>query len=152
MQHVRAAWRRWLDFPARDVILALGLTVVLVGGTAGEGYPKSPSDRILFPHHVIPHPRPAALLLVAVACLALIWRRRWPVAVLVVSTAAVTAYTLLGYVNGAALLAPAIALYAVATQLNVWRAAGLALATAAVLMAATAAFNPFGQILAAGST
>ena len=61
-----------------------------------------------------------------------------------------TAYTLLGYVNGAALLAPAIALYAVATQLNVWRAAGLALATAAVLMAATAAFNPFGQIAGGG--
>src|ERR1039458_6616495 len=116
MQHVRAAWRRWLDSPARDVILALGLTVVLVGGTAGEGYPKSPSDQILFPHHVIPHPPPAALLLVAAAGLALIWRRRWPVAVLVISTALVTAYTLLGYVNGAALLIPAIALYSVATQ------------------------------------
>ena len=49
-----------------------------------------------------------------VACLALAWRRRWPVAVLVVSTAAVTAWTLLGYVNGAVLLAPTVALYAVA--------------------------------------
>ena len=150
MQHVRAAWRRWLDSPVRDVILALGLTVVLVGGTAGEGYPKSPSDRILFPHHVIPHPPPAALLLVAAACLALIWRRRWPVAVLVISTALVTGYTLLGYVNGAALLIPAVAVYSVATQLNVWRAGWLALGTAAVLMTATGAFNPFGQIAGGG--
>ena len=150
MQHVRAAWRRWLDSPARDVIFALGMTVVLVGGTYGEGHPKSPSDRILFPRQVIPHPPTSALLLVAAACLALIWRRRWPVAVLVISTVAVTAYTLLGYVNGAALLVPAIALYTVATQVNVWRAAGLALGTAAVLMAATAAFNPFGQITGGG--
>ena len=36
----------------------------------------------------------------ALACLVLAWRRRWPVTVLGVSVAAVTAYTLLGYLNG----------------------------------------------------
>ena len=40
------------------------------------------------------------------ATLVLAWRRRWPVAVLGVSVAAATIYTLLGYVNGAVLVAP----------------------------------------------
>ena len=109
MQHVRAAWRRWVNSPARDVIFALGLAVVLVGGSYGEGYPKSPSDTILFKGLTIPHPGVGALALVAVACLALAWRRQWPVAVLGICTAAVCIYSLLGYVNGAAMLAPAIA-------------------------------------------
>ena len=52
--------------------------------------------------------QPAALALVAVACLALAWRRRYPVTVLAVSIAAVTIYTLLGYVNGAALTRPGL--------------------------------------------
>ena len=58
----------------------------------------------------------------AVASLVLIWRNRWPAAVLAVSTAAVLGYTLLGYVNGAALLAPAAAVYAVATKVSVRQA------------------------------
>ncbi len=150
MQHVRAAWRRWVNSPARDVIFALGLTVVLVGGTYGEGHPTSPSDTIQFKGIPIPHPGPGALALVAVACLALAWRRQWPVAVLGISTAAVCIFTLLGYVNGAAMLAPAIAVYSMATLVSTWRAAGLALATLTVLMAATAAANPFGKITGGG--
>jgi signal transduction histidine kinase len=150
MQHVRAAWRRWVNSPARDVIFALGLTVVLVGGTYGEGHPKSPSDTIQFKGLTIPHPGPGALALVAVACLALAWRRQWPVAVLGVSTAAVCIFSLLGYVNGAAMLAPAIAVYSMATLVDAWRAAGLALAALIVLMAATAAGNPFGKITGGG--
>ena len=42
----------------------------------------------------------SVLILVAIAGLALLWRRRAPVAVLVVSVAAVTVYSLLGLVNG----------------------------------------------------
>ncbi len=150
MQHVRVAWRRWVNSPLRDVIFALGLTVILVGGTIGEGHPKSPSDVIQFKGLTIPHPGPGALALVAVACLALAWRRQWPVAVLGISTAAVCIFTLLGYVNGAALVAPAIAVYSVATLVSAWRAAGLALATMTVLMATTAAANPFGKITGGG--
>ena len=69
---------------------------------------------------------------------------------LAVSTAAVTAYSLLGYVNGAALLAPIIALYAVATQRSARWSIPAGLVTVGVLMAATAAGNPFGQISAGG--
>ena len=61
---------------------------------------------------------------------------------LAVSAAAVTVYSLLGYVNGAALLAPVLALYAVATQVSARRAVIAAVATLVVLMAATAVEQP----------
>ena len=127
------------------------VTVVLLFGSYGEAHPSSPSDKILFPGHESPHTPLAALLLVAVAGLALAWRRRYPVTVLVVSTAAAVTYTLLGYVNGAVVLAPILALYAVATQVSVRRAIALTVATVAVLTAATGARNPFGQITGGGA-
>jgi signal transduction histidine kinase len=149
MKGVADAWRRWLASPVRDVVLALVVTFVLVLGSYGEGSPRSLSDQVQFRGHPAPHPG-AALLLVAVACLVLAWRRRWPVAVLAVSAAAVTVYSLLGYVNGAALIAPILALYAVATQVSVRRAALAAVVTLAVLMTATAVNNPFGRISGGG--
>jgi len=143
-------WRWWRSSPVRDAVFAVVVTVVLVAGTYGEAHPGQVTDRTQFPGHVAPHPPLAAYLLVVVACLALAWRRRWPVAVLVISTAAVTAWTLLGYVNGAVLLAPPVALYAVATRVSVRRAIALGVATLAVLMTATAARNPFGHISGGG--
>ena len=92
------------------------------------------------------------MLLVAAACLALAWRRRYPVAVLVVSAAAVSAYSLLGYVNGASLVAPVLALYAVATQVSVRQSVAAAGVTLLVLIGATALDDPFGPVAAAGST
>src|SRR5260370_7593572 len=118
MERGRAAWRRWLHSPVRGVVFALVVTAVLVAGTYGEAHPSNPNDKIQFSAHVVPHPPLAAYLLVAIACLALAGRRRWPVAVLVVSTAAVAAFTLLGSVNGAALLPPPLALYALAPQVR----------------------------------
>ena len=50
------------------------------------------------------------------------------------------------------MLAPAIAVYSMATVVEAWRAAGLALAALTVLMASTAAANPFGNTPAAGSS
>ena len=126
------------------------VTVVLVLGTLAEAHPTNPSDKSQFPGHVIPVPPTAVLLLVVIACLALAWRHRWPVTVLAVSTAGVVAYSLLGYVNGAALLAPALALYAVATQVSVRRAIAAAVATMVLLMTATGVENPFGQISGGG--
>jgi signal transduction histidine kinase len=149
MEGVAAAWHRLLRSPVRDLVLAVVVTALLVLGSLGEGSPSNPADRTQFRGHLVPHPG-AALLLVGVACLALAWRRRYPVTVLAVSVAAVTVYSLLGYVNGASLVAPILALYAVATQVSVRRAAIAAVLTLGVLMTATAANNPFGHISGGG--
>ncbi len=149
MDGIAASWRRWARSPALDAILAVAAALILVWGSYGEGYPRQPSDLLHFHGHPVPHPT-AALALVAAGCLALAWRRRYPLAVLAVCTAAVTAYSLLGYVNGAAVVAPVIALYAVATQRSARVSILAGLVTVAVLMTATATRNPFGQISAEG--
>jgi signal transduction histidine kinase len=149
MEGLAAAWRRWFTPPVRDAVLAVAVTILLLAGSYAEGHPNDPGNRSQFRGHLAPQPG-AALLLVVAACLALAWRRRHPVAVLVVSAAAVVAYSLLGYVNGAVLTAPILALYAVATQVSVRRALVAAVATLAVLMTATAARNPFGHISGGG--
>src|SRR5579859_4691679 len=144
MEGVAAAWHRLLGSPVRDAVLAVVVTALLVLGSLGEGSPNNPADRTQFRGHLAPHPG-AALLLVGVACLALAWRRRYPVAVLAVSVAAVAVYSVLGYVNGASLVAPVLAVYAMAAQVSVRRAVVLAVLTLAVLMTATGVNNPFGR-------
>jgi len=149
MDGVAVAWRRWLGSPARDAALAIVVTLVLVLGSYSEGHPNQSFDLSQFHGRAAPHPT-AALILVAVACLALAWRRRYPVAVLAVSAAAVAAYSMLGYVNGSALIAPVLALYAVAAQVSTRRAVAAAAATLVVLMAANAVNNPFGHVSGGG--
>lgn len=129
--------------PPGDLALAVVLSVLLVLGSIGESYPDRPADQ-LPPGHVAPW---WAYSIVVVATLVLAYRRRWPVPVLAVSTAAVGAYTMLGYVEGAALIAPMIALYTAVSIGGVRRALLLGAATLAVLMSLDALFNPWGHLL-----
>src|SRR6185437_9649914 len=100
-------WQRyWHNATLRDASLAVIMTVVLLFGAYGEAHPDH--------HYHVPKEPNVALLLVAAATLVLAVRRRYPLTVLAVSTAAVVTYTLFGYENGAALLAPTLALYTVA--------------------------------------
>jgi signal transduction histidine kinase len=138
-----AWWRRWRESTTRDVVSACIVTAILLAGSYGEAHPNQPFDKPpLTPK--IPYTPDAAFLLAAVACLVLALKRRYPVTVLGVSTAAVVAYSLLGYVNGAVLLAPAIALFAVAQTVPVRRALFIAAATLAALLGATVVGDPFG--------
>jgi signal transduction histidine kinase len=140
-----AGWWRWYRASAaRDVVTAVLIGIVLVAGTYAEAHPNQPSDRAAFKNHAIPHVPAAAPLLVVVACLALAFRRRAPVGTLLVSTGCVVAYTSLGFVNGAALLAPAIALFAVAQAVPVRKSVALAALTLAALMTSTGLANPLG--------
>ena len=134
---------RWWRAGGRDVVYALIMTAVTVGGAYGEAHPGQVSDQ-LPAGSAAAHTPDAALALVALASLVLVIRYRWPRVVLTVSAGAVTVYSLLGYENGAAVLAPVVALYTLATTLPARRALAWGVLTTAVLMGATAANNPFG--------
>ena len=143
MEWVHAAWRRWQRSPARNVVFAVIITAITVWGSYGEAHPHSTSNIVQFQGAPIPHPSAGAYLLVAAGSLVLIWRNRFPLTVLAVSTACVLAYTLFGYVNGAALIAPAVAVYAVATNVPARQALLASAAALAAVWPATAALNPF---------
>jgi signal transduction histidine kinase len=146
-------WRAWpvwhRSWPGWHVVFAVLLAAVLVAGSYGEAHPHQISDK-LPPGSAAAHMPDAALLLVALACLVLAGRFRWPLAVLAICTAAVTAYTALGYVSGAAMIAPPIALYALAVRSTPRRAIVCGVVSMGVLLAASAAANPFGPITAGG--
>lgn len=125
----------------RDVATALAVTIALVAAAYAEAHP---THNYLSKGQHLPDTPPAAFLLVIVAGLALVWRYRYPRTVLCVSTAAVAVYSLLGYVNGAALLMPAVAMWALATSVPIRRSGLWAVGVTVVLMGATAANNPFG--------
>jgi len=129
----------------RDACIAAVLTIVAVVAAYGEAHPTDPSRYFTGVHH-LPHTPDAALLLVAAAGIVLAWRHCYPRTVLCLSTAAVVAYSLLGYVNGVALLLPAVAMGTLAAtpSMPFRRSALWAVAVAAVLMAATGANNPLG--------
>ena len=142
-RRLAAWWRRYRDSTTRDVAFAVVLAAVLLAGSYGEAHPHQFSDQHPSGHSV-PHTPIAAFGLVLAACLVLAWKRRYPVTVLVASSAAVVAYSALGYVNGSVLLAPAVALFTVAQAVPVRRAVLIGAGTLTVLLAATAAGNPFG--------
>jgi len=127
----------------RDTVSALIMTAVTLFGAYGEAHPNQSSDIVVKGHHV-PYTPNAALLLVAAAALVLAERRRHPITVLAISVTAVSVYSLLGYVNGAALLSPTLALYAVSVAVPVREGLVAALVTLVALMTATGVSNPFG--------
>jgi signal transduction histidine kinase len=127
----------------REAATAAALTVVAVVAAYGEAHPQDPARYFTGGHH-LPHTPLAAFLLVVVAGGVLAWRRCYPRVVLCVSMAAVVAYTLPGYVNGVALLLPAVAMGTLATKMPIRRSALWAVGATVVLMGATAVNNPLG--------
>jgi signal transduction histidine kinase len=145
-RRVRLAWALppWRGRPSvRDAAIAAAVTVIAVAAAYGEAHPTDPRAYFTGGHH-LPHTPNAALLLVAAAGAVLAWRHLYPRAVLACSIAAVVAYTLPGYVNGVALLLPAVALGTLATILPIRRSVVWAVAVIAILMPVTYVNNPFG--------
>ena len=133
----------WRRSPVRDAGYAVVMTVITVAGAYAEAHPRQVSDQIPAGTPAA-HTPTAALLLVVLAGLVLIGRNQWPLAVYAVSVGAVTLYSALGYVNGAALLLPVVAVYTLATKVTPLRAIGWAALAIAGLMTATGLNNAFG--------
>jgi signal transduction histidine kinase len=136
-----AGRRRW--WRSRSVWDGLGVataTVLIVLGSLGESYPTNPGDRL--PPGATAPPWPVYLL-VAAAGIALAWRRRWPVGVWAFTVVTVSVYSVLGYVYGAALIAPAIALYTAVSLGRTRRAVVLGTVSIVVLMAVGGLLGPF---------
>jgi signal transduction histidine kinase len=112
------------------VTVAVVWTALAVGGAAGEAHYRSGTSV------VDTHPSAAAYALIVVAGAALVWRRRWPLPVLAVATAGVTAWSAAGFVNGAPLLLPIVALYTLASVTPRRTNARTAIAAGAVVLVA----------------
>ena len=136
-----AGRRRW--WPARSVWDGLGVataTALVVLGSLGESYPTNPGDAL--PPGATAPPWPAYLL-VASAGIALAWRRRWPIGVWAFTVVTVSLYSVLGYIYGAALIAPTIALYTAVSLGRTRRAVVLGTVSIVVLMAVGGLLGPY---------
>jgi len=116
-------WTRW------DLVPALPLLFFTMAGTrpaADDQLDATPPDLW-------------AYLLVAVAALALLLRRRSPLAALAICGAAISTYLLLGYPFGPVLLTGPFAVYAVVEQIEVRRAV---IAASTFVLVTTAGVTP----------
>ena len=130
----------WPSGPLWDWLGVTTATLLILFGSLGESYPTGPSHAL--PPGAHPPPWPAYLLVTA-AGVALAWRRRWPIAVLALTVALTSAYSMLGFVYGAALIAPTIALYAVVMEGGLRRAVLAAVVTIVVLTLAGGILGPY---------
>jgi signal transduction histidine kinase len=132
-----------------DGVLALVMLAVTLAGSVAEAlaHVNGVGQTVVSGGQpVVPNASWAAFVLVGVAAASLAWRRRYPLVVLAVTLTCVAVYSLLGYVNGTALLDVMIAMYTVASMVSsrdAWIAATVVVVS---LMAATAARNPFGAL------
>ena len=144
---LRRAWTepgsRWRP-SVRDAAIAVVVTVIAVFASYGEAHPTNPSAYFTGPHH-LPHTPTAALLIIVAGGAALAWRQKYPRLVVCLTAAAAVAYSLPGYVNGVAVLLPAVALVTIATRWPVRHSVLWALALTVVLMVTTAVNNPLGR-------
>jgi signal transduction histidine kinase len=84
-----------------QVVFVLGLVAFEIVGTFGAGRGQPHREAV----------DPVAVAFVVAAALPLLWRRRYPLAVLVASHSIVLAYWLLGYPGGPIFLSPLIAFF-----------------------------------------
>ncbi len=136
-------------FDIGDWVLALVMLAVTLVGSIGEAnaHVNALGTTVTSGGHpAVPNASWAAFILVALAAVSLAWRRRFPLVVLGVALSAVAAYSLMGYVNGTALIDVMIALYTVATIVSARAALTAGLVTLIGLLVSTAVHNPFGTL------
>jgi signal transduction histidine kinase len=128
-----------------DAAVAIVVTLVALSGSTGEAHPTVHATASQI-HWLKTHQPGAAYALVVISGMALLFRRRWPVAVLTVTVLATAAYAAAGYVPGAALVPVYVALFTVAILEPRHVAIGAGGASMAVLFIATGANSVFGWL------
>ena len=127
--------RRWLA--AAGVTLVTALTVV---GAYVEANPVHRYGGL----HLTGHPPLAAYLLLAVPCIALIWRNSRPVEVLGLAVGGAVGWAALGQIDGAALVPVIVGVYWVAMTRARVIAVAAGLAGAAAIFVTEGLLGPFG--------
>jgi signal transduction histidine kinase len=128
-----------------DALVAALVTLLAISGSVGEAHPTVHATASQM-HWLRTHQPGAAYALVVISGVSLLFRRRWPLAVLTVTVVATAAYAAAGYVPGAALCPVFVALFTVATlepRHVVFWAGGTSMA---VLFIATGANSIFGWL------
>jgi len=143
----RLPWPPRLPRPRRALVrevLGLALLVALVVyGSVREAHPSRAASQA--PGGIPVPPWPVYGLVVA-ASLVLVVRRRHPLAAVSASTGLVCAYAAGGYVDGAALVAPAVGLYHLATARPLHRTLLVAVPLVTALIVVTGLAQPFAFI------
>jgi signal transduction histidine kinase len=130
------SWGRRHPFHA-DTALAIVITALTIIGLAQS---VAPTDATTKPTTWLTY------ALASAACLAIAWRRRWPLAVLLVSLTLVVAGDVLHFTESAAQLAPIIAAYTVGAHTEARRRL---LWIAGTVIGGLAVFNLLGAIIRA---
>ncbi|MBO0894491.1 MAG: hypothetical protein J2O39_08945, partial [Acidimicrobiales bacterium] len=105
---------------AFDVVVAVVVTAIALWGSIAEASPTSrqpggaPMSEAQY-HQLLAHQPGGFYALVVIAGLALVWRRRYPVAVLAVTVVCDGIYAGAGFVDGALLVPVLVSLYTVAS-------------------------------------
>jgi signal transduction histidine kinase len=128
-----------------DALVAIVVTLVAVSGSVGEAHPTVHAT-VSQIHWLKTHQPGAAYALIVVSGASLLFRRRWPLAVLTVTVAATAAYAAPGYVPGAALCPVYVALFTVAMLRPRHVVRWVGLASIAVLFVATGVNSVFGWL------
>ncbi|MDZ4168292.1 MAG: sensor histidine kinase [Coriobacteriia bacterium] len=126
------------------------IQIFLAGAPPGPGGP-GPGDIVvvapLFNTRVMA-PTMLAFVLVAVACLPLVWRRRFPVSVVLISVVATSVYDLTRQPPILLMLAPLIALYTAGTFLERRRLVPLTVVAIAIALVTSLPGQPTGRVFA----
>jgi signal transduction histidine kinase len=128
-----------------DAAVAAVVTLLAISGSVGEAHPSVHATASQI-HWLKTHQPGAAYAFVVVSGVALLFRRRWPLAVLTVTVVATAAYAAPGYVPGAALSAVYVALFTVGTLEPRQVAIGAGAMAIVVLFVATGLNSPFGWL------
>jgi len=128
-----------------DIALAGCVTALMLVASVAEAHPTANASRSQI-EWLHAHQPGGAYALVVLSGVALVFRRKWPIPILVATVALTAAYAASGFVPGGALVAVYVALYTVGSTASRRVNATSLVASVVVLFVATGVNSPFGWL------